>query len=212
MGKLNSRDRKLAHLAGQNVSNIENRQFATLGTSPNQTLLPGPLAVVPTTGFQTISGTIYWTYIGYTQKTLVVDYVKTVATAAGTGAQTAEIGLASTDAAPAGDAKTLTVLYANGTLDTFVTGTYTNGLVKGNTTAAGFTVSPCVHLWACARFALASSQPALIGVSLDISRGYVLATVTQAALAAGQSRTGALITQGIAATAIAPFLQIQVAV
>src|SRR3954463_14904518 len=124
MGKLSSRDRKLAHIAGENVSNIENGQFATLSASASQTILSGPLPVVPTTGFLTVSGTVYWSYIGYTQKTLVVDYVRFIQTAAAVGTQAAEVYLASSTSAPDGTAKSLTVLYANATLDDLVTGTY----------------------------------------------------------------------------------------
>jgi hypothetical protein len=71
---MSSRDAKRIS-RGQNVCNIENRQFATLSASASQTILQGPLPVVPTTGFLTISGTVM-TYIGYTQKQLVVDYVR----------------------------------------------------------------------------------------------------------------------------------------
>lgn len=213
MGKMNSRDRKLAHIAGENVSNIENRNFELFATSPAQTLLQGPLPIVPATGMLMISGTIYWSYIGYTQKQLVVDYVKFVQTVAAAGDnQVAEIGLASTTDAPAGAAQTMTVLYANGTLDDIKTGTYTNGLIKGNASAAAYTVSPCTHLWACARFAMSGTptQPTLLGVNLDLSRGNVLVTTGQTALSAGQTRTGALLTQGIDAAAIHPWLQVQV--
>lgn len=213
MGKLISRDRKLAHLAGQNVSNIENRQFATFATSAAQTILQGPLQVVPTTGMLTISGTVYWSYIGYTQKSLVVDYIRFIQTAAGAGTQAAEVYLATTTDAPDNTAKTLTVQYVNATLDNLITGTYTNGLVKGNATAAAFSVTPATHLWAAARFAFTSTptQPTLLGVGLDLSTGNVLTTTSVAsAMAVGDTKTGALLTQGIAATAIHPLLRLVV--
>jgi len=213
MGKLSSRDRKLAHSAGQNVSNIENGNFELFAASASQTILQGPLPVVPTTGFQTISGTVYWTYLGYTQKQLVVDYVRFIQTAAAVGTQAAEIYLATSPDAPDGTAKTLTVKYVNATLDNLVTGTYTNGLVKGNATAAAYTVSPATHLWAAARFAFSGSptQPVVLGVNLDLSAGFVQATTAIAGpMAVGDVKTGVLFTQGIAATALAPFLRVQV--
>jgi hypothetical protein len=213
MGRLSSRDRKLAHLAGQNVSNIENRQFATLSASASQTILQGPLPVVPTTGFQTISGTVYWTYIGYTQKQLVVDYVRFIQTAAAVGTQAAEVYLATTPDAPDGTAKTLTVTYVNATLDNLVTGTYTAGLVKGNATAAAFAISPATHLWAAARFAFTTTptQPVILGHNLDLSVGYVQATTAIAGpMVVGDVKTGVLYTQAIAATALAPMLRVVV--
>jgi len=213
MGKLSSRDRKLAHLAGENVSNIENRQFATLAASASQLILQGPLQVVPTTGFQTVTQVVYWSYIGYTQKSLVVDYVRFIQTAAAVGTQAAEVYLATTPDAPDGTAKTLTVKYVNNTLDNLVTGTYTNGLVKGNATAAAFGVSPATHLWAGARFAFTTTptQPAILGVGLDLSVGYIQTTAAvTAAMAVGDVKTGVLYTQGIAAAALAPFLRVQV--
>jgi hypothetical protein len=212
MGKLSSRDRKLAHIAGENVSNIENGQFSTISASAAQTILQGPLQIVPTTGFLTIATTIYWSYIGYTQKSLVVDYVRAVQTAAAVGTQVGEIYLATSTSAPDGTAKSLTVRYANGTLDNMVTGTYTNGLVKGNATAAGFSVSPCTHLWAAARFAFTTgpTQPTLLGVALDLSTGNVQATTSVSPAVVGTAYTGTLYTQGIAATAIAPLLKVYV--
>jgi hypothetical protein len=213
MGKLSSRDRKLAHLAGKNVSNIENRQFETFAASASQTFVQGPLPVVPTTGFQTISQTVYWSYIGYTQKSLVVDYIRFIQTAAAVGTQAAEVYLATTTDAPDNTAKTLTVRYVNATLDNLVTGTYTDGLVKGNATAAAFGVSPATHLWAAARFAFTTTptQPVILGVGLDLSSGSILTTASvTSAMAVGDTKTGALITQGIAATAIHPFFRLQV--
>jgi hypothetical protein len=212
MGKLSSRDRKLAHIAGENVSNIENGQFSTISTSAAQTILQGPLQVVPTTGFTTIATTIYWSYIGYTQKSLVVDYVKFIQTTAAVGTQVAEVYLASTTSAPDGTAKSLTVKYANGTLDSLTATTAATGVVRGNATAAAFSVSPCTHLWAGARFALTGSptQPVLLGVGLDLSTGNIQATTSASPAVVGTAYTGTLYTQVIAATALAPLLRVVV--
>jgi len=213
MGKLSSRDRKLAHLAGENVSNIENRQFATLSASASQIFMQGPLQVVPTSGFLTTTQVVYWAYIGMTQKILTVDYIRFIQTAAAVGTQAAEVYLATTPDAPDGTAKTLTVKYVNATLDNLVTGTYTNGLVKGNATAAEFSVLPATHLWAAVRFAFTSTptQPVVLGVNLDLSTGSILTTAAQTtAMAVGDTKTGAMLTQGIGASVIHPFLRLQV--
>lgn len=213
MGKLSSRDRKLVHRAGENVSNIENGNFALAGVSWSQVVLQGPQRLVASTGFLTTTGTVYWHYIGYTQKELVVDYVKFVQTAAAAGTQAAEVYLASSPEAPDGTAKSLTVLFKDATLDNLITGGFTNGLVKGNATAAAFTVSPAVHLWAAGRFAFTATptQPAILGSNLDLSIGFVQSTASVAsAMVVGDVKTGALVAIDKGAVAIAPAFRIHV--
>ena len=214
MGKLSSRDRKLAHRDGQNVSNIENRQFATFSTSASQTILQGPLPVVATTGITSTAQRISWSYIGYTQKSLVVDYVQFIQMGAvPAGAQVAELGLATSTSAPDGTAKTLTCIASTGVLPDLTVGTFpsTLGIARQNTNALAYTVSPCTHLWAAIRTEFAGTQPTYLAVNLDLSVGFVQTTATVTSpLAVGTSYTGALYAMTVAATGLHPYLRLQI--
>jgi len=212
MGRLSSRDRKLAHLAGENVSNIENRYFSLASVNADQTVLgpPAPLTLVPTTGITATAQRVCWQYIGYTQKSLLVDYVQFIqtGTAAG-GAQVAELGLATSTSAPDGTAKTLTVTAVTASLPDLTTGTLTNGLVRQNSTAAGWTVSPATHLWACARFNMATTQPTYVATATDWQIGLIQFTASIAtAITVGTSYTGALFTATLGTGGLNPYLRL----
>jgi hypothetical protein len=98
-------------------------------------------------------------------------------------------------------------LYPDLTVGTFPS---TVGIVRQNSTAMAYSVSPATHLWAATRFAMATTQPVLLGVNLDLSIGNVLVTTSPTALAVGDTKTGTLLTQAIAATAQAPLLRVVV--
>lgn len=209
MGKLSSRDRKLAHQAGQNVSNIENANFALASTAPVQTYIFGLLPIVPTTGIISLTGIVNLSYVGYTQKTITVDYIEFVQTALAAGAQVGEVGLASTTSAPNGSSKDFTVLAVAGALPDLTTGTVTNGLIRRNTNALAATITPCVHLWAFTRFAMATTQPTLLGVCLDLSMGNIQSVAGHSSpVVVGETLTGGVIpAQSTGATATFPFLR-----
>jgi len=210
MGKLSSRDRKLAHVAGQNVSNVENRNFAPMSVALGQGLLAAPLQVTPTTGIVATAQTVYWCYVGCTQKTVTVDYVKFCQTVVAAGTtQVAQIALASTTSGPDGSAKTFTVLKVDNTLDDLKATTAATGVVRGNTTAMDFKVSPCTHLWVAARFDMttAPTQPAILGCALDLGRGFIQTTASVTSpMVAGDSKVGVVPTVAIATTAQSLYL------
>lgn len=205
MGKLTSRARKLAHLAGQNVSVVENHNFAPIATSTSQSILTVPLQVTPTTGILATAQTVYWCYVGCTQQRVTVDYVKfTQYTAAVGTTQTAQVALASTPAGPDGTAKTFTVLTVNNTLSDLTATTAATGVVRGNTTAMGYTVSPCTHLWVAGWFNMSGTptQPAILGCALDMGRGFIQTTAAvSTAMVAGDVKTGTVPAVAIATTA-----------
>ena len=210
MGKLSSRDRLLAHQDGQNVSNVENRQFETLSTHASQLILQGPLPIVPTTGFPATAQGARFSYIGYTQKDLVVDYVQFIQTGAlAAGTQVIEVGLATTTSAPDGNAQTFTVVAVTGNLPDLTTGTMP--LLRQNTTAFAYAVSPGIHLWAAMRCNFATTQPTTLGVSQDLSMGMIQRTASVATpLTVGTSYLGAPYAQTVTAGAFHPYLRLQI--
>jgi len=213
MGKLSSRDRVLAHAAGESVNNIESRQFAMLSANASQTILQGPTPIVATNGFVGIPQQCRWSYIGYTQKRLVVDYVQFIQTGAvPVGTQVAELGLATTTDAPDGNPQTFTVVAVTNQLPDLTVGTFpsTVGIPRQNTTAFGYVVSPCTHLWAAMRFNFSTTQPTALGVNRDLSAGAIQRTTSVPPMVVGASYTGLVYAQSITLSAIHPYLRLQV--
>lgn len=136
--------------------------------------------------------TAYWVYVGYTTEAVTPKYVKFAVSVGGTGAQTAEVALASSTTAPNGGNLTLTKLVADGTLSD-LTGTG----VMGNSSAMATAVSAGVHLWAGLRTAMATNEPTCATLSRDYSRGEILSTATAGALTGTGPWTGALITHAL---------------
>lgn len=213
MGRLSLRDRKLAYAAGENPSNIENDAFSLTALSVNQAVIgpPSPLVVNFGAGLVVLTQRVYWVYVGYTQKTLVADYVQLIQTGTvAAGAQVCEVGLASAPSAPDGTAKTLTVLAVADSLPDLTTGVLTTGLLRQNVTAMGFTVTPCVHLWLACRFQMATTQPAFTALTGDWQIGQIQTTSSIAtALAVGTSYTGVVPPASVsAAPGIHPYLRL----
>ena len=210
MGRLSSRDRKLAHTAGMNVNTIEHRNFAPFSSASSQLFLQSPLPVTPTTGILLVSEVAYWTYLGYTQKTLVVDAIKgiqTVAAVAG-GTPQAELALATTPSAPNGTGQSLTVtnVVTYSGLEDLTAG----GLpaIRGTTsTSLGWTVSPCTHLWAGMRAEM-GTNPTMLGVAMDLGAGFAQATALAASpLAVGTTYAGTIVFTSVENTATHPLLR-----
>ena len=213
MGRLSLRDRKLAYAAGENPSHLESDAFALSGVSANQTVLAAapPVLSVPLTSYGILSQRIYWNYIGYTQKTLVVDYVQFIQQNLAVGAQVAEVALATTASAPDGTAKTFTCVAVADTLPDLTTGTVTNGLVRQNVTAGGWIVSPATHLWAAARFQMATTQPGVCGVGTDLQTGTLQSTASVVVpMVIGTSYAGALFAATTGSTQVSPLLRLVV--
>lgn len=136
----------------------------------------------------TIADTAYFVYLGLTGRQIVANFIEFHVTAGGTGAQTAEVGIFSSPSAPNRAGQSLTKLAANGTLSA-LTGT---GVMR-NTADLATPVAPGVHLWAGLRTNLASTQPAVFGITADMSEGLILALTTAGALTAAGPFAGALI-------------------
>lgn len=163
------------------------------------TLLTHSFATVG--GFLTISGTAYYVYIGRVVQATTVAFVEFHVTTAAGGTQTAEVGLFSTPASPNKSAQTLTKIAATGTL-TALTGT---GMNRNSTTFAQV-IPAGTHLWAAARFAMATTQPTTYGIEGDMSEGHVLTTTGGGALTSVTTASGALVAIGTGM--IAPDLRI----
>lgn len=138
----------------------------------------------------TTSDTAYWQYMGYTLKPCTITYVECQVTTGGTGAQTAEIALASSTSAPNRGNQTLTKLTANGTLDDLTT---TSG-TKRNTVSLSYSCAAGVHLWAGIRTAMATNQPAFLSVGRDWGNGQLLSTAGAGALTGTGPWTGTVVT------------------
>jgi hypothetical protein len=161
------------------------------------------------TAITLLSNTAYFVYLGCTTRVLKVKFVEFYVNSAGSGNQTAEVGLFYTANPPNKAPQTLTKLIANNALDSLTT----TGL-KRNTTAlnggTGYVVGPGTPLWVGMRTAMGTTQPALAGLCMDFSQGLVLSTPAPAGdLTAGTSWSGSIIALGTYLnTAIAPDLRI----
>jgi hypothetical protein len=136
----------------------------------------------------TTSGTAYWVYVGQVATSCTVARVEFVVGTAGAGAQTAEVAIASSPAAPSKAGQSLTKLAATGTVDSLIaTG------VKRNTTTLATTVAAGTHLWAGLRTALATTQPQILGLAGDFNEGQYLTTAASGVLTGAGPFTGALV-------------------
>lgn len=128
--------------------------------------------------FTMISGTAYFVYVGRTVRAVTPKYVEFHVTSGGTGAQTAEVGLYSTPAAPNKTAQALSKLVATSTVDDLTT----TGM-KRNTSAFSTLIAAGTHVWAAIRVAMATTQPDIVGLANDMEQGHVLAQTSSPALA-----------------------------
>lgn len=151
--------------------------------------------------FVTISGTAYYVYMGRTTQDLTVKFVEFHITGAGAGTDTKEVGLFSTPAAPNKSAQTLTKIAATGTVDS---GTTTG--MKRNTASFAQAVAKGTHLWAAARFALATTQPTCGGLTGDMSQAMILTTTGGGALTGLTTAAGTV--PAIGTATLAPDLSV----
>jgi hypothetical protein len=148
-----------------------NQLLTTVEISHSQRVLQSDIGRAAVGTFLAISGTAYYVYVGRAAKAFTAAFVEFYVTTAGAGAQTAEVGLFSSTNAPNKTGQTLTKIVATGTVDT----TTTTG-VKRNTTTFAQAISAGTHLWAAARFALATTQPTCAGLAGDMSQGRIHTT------------------------------------
>ncbi len=163
------------------------------------------------TAITTVNNTAYFVYIGCLTKSITVRFVEFYANTAGTGTQTAEVGLFSTANPPNKTdqgSNGIVKLTADGTLTSLTT----TGL-KRNTTAfnggTGYVVGAGIQLWAGIRTAMATTQPALAGLCMDYSQGLVLSSASAGALTGTGPWTGAIIAlPTYLSTSLAPDLRV----
>lgn len=139
------------------------------------------------------SQTIYSVYLGYTTKTKAISYLRMFMTTAAAGTLAGEIALASSPTYPNAAGQTLTKLTATGSL-TSVTAS-ANVTVK-NSSALGYTVAAGVHLWACTRWQMGTTQPQLRGAGNDLGSAVMLQTASSAALTGLSTWVGAVPADG----------------
>lgn len=133
-------------------------------------------------------GTGYFVYVGKLVTARTPLYVEFQVTGAGAGAQTAEVGLFSTPAAPNKTGQSLTKLVATGTVDDLTT----TG-IKRNTSALATSVPAGTHLWAGIRTAMSGSEPQIGALSRDQLQGHVLDCVGAGALTGAGPFSGAIV-------------------
>ena len=208
MGRLSSRDRKLAHTAGQNVNTIEHRNFSLAPVAVEQVFLISTLPL-ETTGLLTSSNTAYWVYLGFTEKEIVVDKIEAVQTVAAGGTVTGAFALGSSTTPPDGASKAITCTHlASGSMvDDFVGGAVP--AMRGTLGTLGWTVSPCTHLWAGCRFGGAGTQPTLLGLSLDLLKGRISSGLAVSPLAVGTVYQTAVPALNVTNTPLVPTLRLK---
>lgn len=148
-----------------------------------------------------VSDRAYWLYCGQTAVAFSPQYCVVHVTGAGAGAQTAQIGIATSTGPPNKAAKTLTVVTVTGTLGA-LTGT---GYIR-NSAAFTTSIAAGAYVWAFFRTAMATTQPTCRAVGSDFGEGFALVTSTAGTLVLGSSYTGAI---AAAAVQIAPEVRIE---
>lgn len=139
-------------------------------------------------GFTLISGVAYFVYLGRIVSAITPKFVEFHVSTIGAGAQTAETGFFSSPSAPNKTAQSLTKLITTATLDAL-----TSTGVKRNTAAFSTSIPSGTHLWAGIRTAMATTQPTIWGIGLDMAQGQVLSTAAAGVLTAAGPWSGAII-------------------
>lgn len=149
-----------------------------------------------------VSGTAYFVYYGPIALAKLIRFVELFCVTNGLGAQTAEVALASSPIAPSGAGQNLTVLVADGTLDSLLAGTGMKRNTAGFNAGAGYNIAPAagvvVQLWIGFREAMATTQATFGAIGADFGQGQALTVAGAAALAAGQVLAGATVSASAA--------------
>lgn len=196
-------ERRAAHRVGRS-RNVDKRwlpaaHFSVVRPS-QQNILDADLPTIAAAA--ATADRAYWVYVGQAVKSFTLNKIRGHVSTGGTGAQTAEMAVATSSSAPNGAAVTLTVVAVSGSLDD-LTGTGVLGSPD-----LSYAVDPSTHIWLGVRTNMASTQPQFYGHTFDASRGEILITSTAGVLAVGTSYTGALITAALTWQAPALFATI----
>ena len=179
-----------SNVSGSTVKDTLNTLDGLVSLQANRRILVSDLADVNGQDYRPGSGVAYWVYLGFVEKSITIKKIRLFVQSAGSGAQTAEVGLASTPTAPNGGDQTLTKIYGASVVSDLTTG---GGTVKTET--LNQVIAARTHLWAGVRTAMASTQPLFRGFVLAWNDGRVLE------VDAGGALTGTGPWSGIAATA-----------
>jgi hypothetical protein len=117
----------------------------------------------------TTSGTAYFVYMGRLTRNVVLNYVELyIPSTAGSGAQTAEIGVFSTPLAQSGVAQSMSKIVSTGTVDSLTTTGVKRNTADFNTAALAGT-----QVWCGFREAMATTRPQPFGLAFDYAQGRV---------------------------------------
>lgn len=171
--------------------------------------LNGPriFAHVPTvvdTGLLLITNVAYWVYQGYFPTAVTTAKIAFHIVTAGVGAQTAEMALASSAAAPNRAATQVLTKIAGGAIGGGVINLASATGIQAFTLAG--TIPAGTHLWAGIRTAMATDQPTLLARANDFGQGIVRSTAAAGALTGAGPWTASSISQAL--TAQCPILSV----
>lgn len=134
-----------------------------------------------------INDTAYFVFLKRLEFTCTPKYVRFLVRVVGGGAQTAEVGLFSSQSPPNAGALDLMPIAVTGTVDAL------NGLgMKRNTNPFTTEIPAGTYVWAGIRTAMAGAQPTLAGLSFDLGTGQILAAIAAGVLTAAGPWTGAI--------------------
>lgn len=187
-----------AHANGRSIAAVANKDFNQYPAliAPSAFVVRSQLPTI--TAAVTVGAVAYFVYLGRTRRRLTAQKVLFHVSTAGASTQVGEVGLFSSPTAPNRAAQTLTKICASGTLDDL-----TAAGVKGNTTAFAQDVDAGTELWAGYRVDMASTEPAVFGLTNDLSCGQILSLAAATAFTAASTYAGGL----IAVAASAPVWQ-----
>lgn len=198
-----SNERQQAHRAGR--SSAMNKRFAKAEFQNSQDAgeFGFMRSALPTiAGAALTADKAYWVYVGRCARDIKMNQVHFYVSTGGTGAQAAEVAIA-TGSAPNSANQTLTVVQVAATLSD-LTGTG----VMVNTTGFSYVPDIGAHLWLGLHVNMASTQPTVYGHTFDCSNGEILSTATAGVLAVGSTYTGSLITASVAWQAPALYIDL----
>lgn len=154
------------------------------------------IAISPITNIATSivceSKTAYAVYVGFFITPITVEFVKWMVTVDGTGTDIKEVGIYTSEQGPKGEPHLLKKLVA--------TDVITPGIgVVSNIDNFAKNIDPGSHVWAVIRTAFDASQPEITALTLDRSKGFILAKPSTDSLMVTDSFVAELIDPNIAA-------------
>ncbi len=144
----------------------------------------------------------YFVYCGFSPQAIIPKYVGFLVRNAGSGTQTAEIGIYTSTQPPRKSALTLTKVEATGSMDSL-----TSTGMKRNSSAFTTEVDAGSHIWAGFRPSMSGNQPRVLPYGWDGGMGYYQIETSASALTAVASNTPALVSEST--INMGPVLQVE---